>query len=97
MGTFLKSIVPFQLYLGFHWSECPENLCLALSVHALATVQVHDRSIINGTLFKYHYAFSAVSPLLIVGIFLKIHTSLSVRMRYKRCKFGCSLSVISDP
>jgi hypothetical protein len=66
-------------------------------MHALETVQVYDRSIIKGILFKYHCAFSAVSPHLIVGIFLKIHTSLSLRMRYKRCKFGCSLSVISDP
>jgi hypothetical protein len=93
----LKSSLPFQLYLGFHLRECPENIYLALSVHALETVQVYDRSIIKGTLFKHHCSFSAVSPLLIVGISLKIHTSLSLRLRYKRCMFGCSLSVISDP
>jgi len=58
-------------------------------VHAQGTVQVYDRSIINYTLFEFHCAFSAVSRLLIGGIFLKIHTSHSLRLRYKRCKFVC--------
>ena len=76
----MKSSVPFQLYLGFHWREFPENLWLALSVHAQETVQVYDLSIINGTLFEIHCAFSAVSRFLIGGISLKIHTSHSIRI-----------------
>jgi len=61
-------------------------------VHAQETVLVYGRSIINGTLFEFHCAFSAVCRLLIGGIFLKIHIVRSPCMCYKRWNFFWSIS-----
>ena len=44
--------VPFRLFLGFHWRDFPQYSYLALSTHALQTIQVSLRSVTNNCVNK---------------------------------------------
>jgi hypothetical protein len=57
-GTLLEENVPFRLYLGFHWSNFPENLYLALLVQFGC-----DSSLIRHTLLEEQCGLSSASVL----------------------------------
>ena len=53
-GTLLEEHCASEMHLGFYWRDFPENSHLALSMHALQTVEVRLRSVNNYTSEMLH-------------------------------------------
>jgi len=78
--------VPSRLFLGFHWSDSPENSHLAMYTHALRKVQVCLRMANSKGHFIWIAMWLRCISASVGGISLNIHTSKYPRIHYKPCK-----------